>query len=180
MNRFSKRFDLPPAIGQVVVMAFKEERKSVTSLTSLKTVLIAKPNAKFPRTFYKFPGGMQLQGETLGQTVVRELEEETGVTMSSDQQNLFELCRVKKARHYPHSGEFDIVFFAAFGCNFSKLNDPLHGDVGDEGEESMLATFADIVAPGHSWPIATRPNERADMFPFHLALLETASQNVMS
>ena len=54
------------------------------------------------------------------------------------------------------------------------MNDPLHGDVGDEDEEGMLATFADIAASGHAWPIATLPGKVASMFPFHLELLYQA------
>ena len=78
MDRFGNKYDLPPAIGQVVTMAFQENRTAVQSINGLDTVLIIKPNAKFPVSYYKFPGGMLRKGETLAQAALRELEEETG------------------------------------------------------------------------------------------------------
>jgi len=174
MNRFTNTHSLPPAIGQVVVMAFEMNRREVQTLSGLDTVLIIKPNAKFPISYYKFPGGMLREDETFAQAALRELEEETGVIPSQKPENLVELCRTAKRRHPPHSGMFDIAFFAAFGCDFQTMHDPLHGDVGDEAEESMKACFSDVEKIGHMWPIATQPSKQGELFEFHRKLLEKA------
>lgn len=174
MHRFNDRQDLPPAIGQVVVMAFETEKSAVETLDVLDTVLIIKPKAKFDTAYYKFPGGMLLEGETFEQAALRELHEETGVKTSSNPSNLVELCRTPKRRHSPHSGMFDIAFFAAFGCDFSTLHDPLFGDAGDEAEESMRVRFADVAQIGYKWQIATCPSQTAELFSFHRELLDRA------
>lgn len=174
MSPFVNRADRPPAIGQVVVMAFEQDRKGLIALEGLDTVLIIKPNTKWPTSFYKFPGGMLRENETFTHAAVRELKEETGVIPSKDPGNLVELCRVSKQRHSPHSGEFDIVFFAAFGCDFTFVNDPLYGEVGDEAEEALVANFSDVARPGYVWPIATQSPKTAGLFGFHRELLEKA------
>lgn len=175
MHRLENKHDPPPALGQVVVMAFAEDRKHITTLDELDTILIIKPNQETP--YFKFPGGMMYrEGETFEAAAVRELREETGVIASPCRRNLFELCRVPKLRHRPHTSQFDVAFFAAFGCDFSRLKDPLFRDVGDEKEESMRTRFADVHRPGQTWPIPTQLSRQARMFPFHLELLGKAAQ----
>jgi ADP-ribose pyrophosphatase YjhB (NUDIX family) len=174
MSRFVNNHDLPPAIGQVVVMAFEQDRWDVKTLDVLDTVLIIKPDAGFQTPFYKFPGGMLRENETFACAALRELREETGVIPSQDTNNLVELCRTPKRRHSPHSGMFDIAFFAAFGCDFATLHDPLFGDVGDEAEESLRASFSDVAEIGHKWPIATSPSESGELFHPHRQLLAQA------
>ena len=46
MNRLHNKPAYP--LGQVVVMAFAEERSAITSFQNLLTVLIIKPQANFP------------------------------------------------------------------------------------------------------------------------------------
>jgi len=173
MNHYVDCMNRPPAIGQVVVMAFAEELNVITSLDNLQTVLIIQPHAHFSTAYYKFPGGMLRDGETFEQAAVRELAEETGVVASTDSSQLVRLFTDKKAQHAPHVGIFDVALFAAFGCSFKDRTLVELGESGDEGEESALAYFGSITKPEFALPIASQPGRVATMFPYHLQLLET-------
>lgn len=166
------------ARGQVIVMAFEVEWSPDISWNTLTTILIIKPFASWQVPYYKFPGGMLHEGEDFRQAAPRELLEETGVVASSKPKNLIELSRFKKKRHPPHSGEFDVVFYAAYGSDFSGLKDPLLGKVGDEGEESLKVRFSDIAKPKHRWSIQTKPSTTASMFRHHHKLLKIADRNL--
>ena len=170
----------PPALGQVVVMAFQESRDFIVSkkisLDMLETVLIIKPHANWDVPFYKFPGGMLREGETLPQAALRELHEETGVFPSESPQDLVEFCRVTKGQHPPHSGVFDLALFAAFNCDFrSRYRSDLK-ESGDEGEENILARFGDLTKLGKKWPVEALPEVSANFFGFHIELLNIAGQ----
>lgn len=169
LNRFEDR---PPALGQVVIMPFQEKPGEFSSLGELQTVLIIKPNAGWSTPYFKFCGGMLREGESFEAAALRELEEETGVI--GDTKCLHELCRIKKRQHSPNDGMFDVVFYVAFGCDFTHLKDPLFREVGDEAEEAMQAAFGDITTPNFSWEIPTKPGEYATMFAQHFVLAEEA------
>jgi ADP-ribose pyrophosphatase YjhB (NUDIX family) len=170
--------DTTPAIGQVVVMAFEAEWQPNILWVPLDTILIIKPTSYGKKPFYKFPGGMLRAGETHCQAALRELVEETGVVASSNPKNLVELVRTKKRRHQPHSGEFDVLFYAAYSSDFSGLKNPLLGQFGDEYEESLKVRFSDITKPKHRWAIKTKSNVTASMFSPHLNLLRTAGAKI--
>jgi len=162
-----KRYQRPPALGQAVVMAFQEERKEAFILNNLETILVITLGGRFPEVFYRFPGGMQEEGETLEQTALRELAEETGVRTSDNPDNLVELFRTTKDQHPPHVGTFPVRFYAAYGCDFSTLKDPAYGERGDDHEEPLLVRFGDVMNFGYQWPITTQPAKDASLFPPH-------------
>ncbi|MCA9367436.1 NUDIX hydrolase [Candidatus Kaiserbacteria bacterium] len=168
LNRFNDR---PPALGQVVVIPFREKPGEFSSLSALQTTLIIKPDG-WDVAYYKFCGGMLREGESFETAALRELNEETGI--KGDKELLSELCRIKKRQHSPHTGRFDVVVYLAFGCDFTRLKDPLYREVGDEGEEALLASFADIVTPDYRWKIPTRSSQTASLFAQHFGFAEDA------
>ena len=181
MSRFDTRNPEPPAIGQVAIIPFKEEFDTFTSLKALDnftTCLIIKPNAKWDTSYFKFCGGMLVAGEQLDFRVAaqRELRQETGITCPIGR--FHKILRTQKLQFAPYTGEFDVVLYVAFGCDFSKRLDPLYQEAGDEGEESALVRFGDIMEPQKSWPIPTKPQDEAEMFGLHLKWLRQVEHNL--
>lgn len=166
--------DKPPAVGQVAIIPFQEERPKFSSLSELadfQTALIIKPNALWNTAYFKFCGGMLIdESETFAQAAVRELKQETGIECEDEQ--LCELYTTQKRRHKPHDGYFPIKIFAAFGCSFTNMHNPTQNQFGDEGEEVILARFGDVLTRGFAWTVPTDSSRLAELFPLHLSWLD--------
>ena len=177
MQRFAGR---PPAIGQVVVMPFQEARpypfSSLQELERNDTVLIIKSNAKWGTPYFKFCGGMLEEGQTFEQAVITELRDETGVI--GDPAQLLQLDSVAKPQHPPHNGHFEVRFYAAFGCNFKQIIDPLYRETGDEGEEPMVVPLSEVLVSGYQWAIPTKPSVSASLFGPHIQTLQRIEEKL--
>jgi len=185
MNRFDTS-DLysnvhPTAVGQVGIIPFQESLNGFSTLEDLKdleTVRIIKPYAGWKTPFFKFCGGMVLPEEKSDFTIAaqRELQQETGVTCPIG--GFREILRTQKRQFAPHVGEFEVVLYLAFGCDFTDMKNPLYREVGDEDEESAKVRFGEIMEPGKTWPIPTKPQQQAEMFGLHLEWLHRVQQTM--
>ena len=161
-----------PALGEVRVLTFEatiDDVRRGLSLDDQEIVAVIKPQLDPP--FWKCPGGMLRQGETFEEAVVYELEEETGAKADIDQLHL--LYEEEKERRRPHSGTFPVKLFAAFGCDYDSLLDPLSFEEGDEGELVSLIRLGDINEE-NTWPIPNIPSSSERFYGPHLRLLSRA------
>lgn len=155
-----KKYNILPtlqasATGQALVIPLSVTRSSVRDTLKwdeLETVAVIKP--KYRRVFVQFAGGMREQGDSLEETAVRELEEETNI--SADIHNLVPLHKTEKKR-IDGTGMFPVVLFVALGCDLSTAFDPERGQYGNDRELTIRLRLGSIVqgarwsVPGNFW-----------------------------
>lgn len=175
-NHASLPKDDKPAEGQVLVIPFEVDLYEFTnrhkpSLDDLTTVVIIKPHWDTP--YFKFIGGMLKSPGAFEQAAYDEPREEAGVIINPKQ--LWEAFETTKRLHPPHQGTFPLRLYLAFGCDFRSVFETHWGETGDEGEVAMRVRFGDINQE-NTWPIPTKPEERAGFFPPYLDLLDAAKR----
>ena len=103
-----------------------------------------RPDDKHKGGFWEFPGGKVEEGETKEQAMIRELEEEIGITVT--EQFLFEHLEYD----YPEKSlKFDFMAVTAFD------NQPF-GKEGQQGEWVMISELPNYVFPEANVPILER------------------------
>ncbi|EMR37071.1 TPA: 8-oxo-dGTP diphosphatase MutT [Vibrio harveyi] len=103
-----------------------------------------RPDDKHKGGFWEFPGGKVEQGESFEQAMIRELEEEIGITVT--EQSLFEHLEYD----YPEKSlKFDFMTVSQFD------NQP-YGREGQEGRWVDVAALLDYTFPEANVPILER------------------------
>ncbi|EMB9229357.1 8-oxo-dGTP diphosphatase MutT [Vibrio harveyi] len=103
-----------------------------------------RPDDKHKGGFWEFPGGKVEQGESVEQAMIRELEEEIGITVT--EQSLFEHLEYD----YPEKSlKFDFITVSQFD------NQP-YGREGQEGRWVDVAALLDYTFPEANVPILER------------------------
>ncbi|AIV04519.1 MULTISPECIES: 8-oxo-dGTP diphosphatase MutT [Vibrio] len=103
-----------------------------------------RPDDKHKGGFWEFPGGKVEQGESVEQAMIRELEEEIGITVT--EQSLFEHLEYD----YPEKSlKFDFMTVSQFD------NQP-YGREGQEGRWVDVAALLDYTFPEANVPILER------------------------
>lgn len=103
-----------------------------------------RPDDKHKGGFWEFPGGKVEPGETIEQAMVRELEEEIGITTT--EQTLFEHLEFD----YPDKSlKFDFITVTQFG------GQP-YGKEGQQGEWVNVEELANYAFPEANVPILER------------------------
>ncbi|EKO3862940.1 8-oxo-dGTP diphosphatase MutT [Vibrio harveyi] len=103
-----------------------------------------RPDDKHKGGFWEFPGGKVEQGESFEQAMIRELEEEIGITVT--EQSLFEHLEYD----YPEKSlKFDFMTVSQFD------NQP-YGREGQEGRWVDVAALLDYPFPEANVPILER------------------------
>ncbi|EKO3799201.1 8-oxo-dGTP diphosphatase MutT [Vibrio harveyi] len=103
-----------------------------------------RPDDKHKGGFWEFPGGKVEQGESVEQAMIRELEEEIGITVT--EQSLFEHLEYD----YPEKSlKFDFMTVSQFD------NQP-YGREGQEGRWVDVAALLDYPFPEANVPILER------------------------
>ncbi|HDM8127276.1 TPA: 8-oxo-dGTP diphosphatase MutT [Vibrio harveyi] len=103
-----------------------------------------RPDDKHKGGFWEFPGGKVEQGESVEQAMIRELEEEIGITVT--EQSLFEHLEYD----YPEKSlKFDFMTVSQFD------NQP-YGREGQEGCWVDVAALLDYTFPEANVPILER------------------------
>ncbi|MFH4747515.1 8-oxo-dGTP diphosphatase MutT [Vibrio harveyi] len=103
-----------------------------------------RPDDKHKGGFWEFPGGKVEQGESVEQAMIRELEEEVGITVT--EQSLFEHLEYD----YPEKSlKFDFMTVSQFD------NQP-YGREGQEGRWVDVAALLDYTFPEANVPILER------------------------
>lgn len=103
-----------------------------------------RPDDKHKGGFWEFPGGKVEQGETIEQAMIRELEEEIGITTT--EQHVFEHLEFD----YPEKSlKFDFICVTAF------KGQP-YGKEGQQGEWVDLAQLVNYTFPEANVPILER------------------------
>ncbi|KIP77788.1 MULTISPECIES: 8-oxo-dGTP diphosphatase MutT [Vibrio harveyi group] len=116
----------------VAAIIFNEDRSQI--------FITKRPDDKHKGGFWEFPGGKVEQNETVEQAMIRELEEEIGITVT--EQALFEHLEYD----YPDKSlKFDFM-------TVSQFNNQPYGREGQEGR------WVDIIAlPNYAFPEANVP-----------------------
>ncbi|PMO40069.1 7,8-dihydro-8-oxoguanine-triphosphatase [Vibrio sp. 10N.222.52.B12] len=116
----------------VAAIIFNEDRSQI--------FITKRPDDKHKGGFWEFPGGKVEQNETVEQAMIRELEEEIGITVT--EQALFEHLEYD----YPDKSlKFDFI-------TVSQFNNQPYGREGQEGR------WVDIIAlPNYAFPEANVP-----------------------
>ncbi|GBK98422.1 8-oxo-dGTP diphosphatase MutT [Vibrio harveyi] len=103
-----------------------------------------RPDDKHKGGFWEFPGGKVEQGESVEQAMIRELEEEIGITVT--EQSLFEHLEYD----YPEKSlKFDFM-------TVSKFDNQPYGREGQEGRWVDVAALLDYTFPEANVPILER------------------------
>ncbi|MDC5807649.1 8-oxo-dGTP diphosphatase MutT [Vibrio europaeus] len=103
-----------------------------------------RPDDKHKGGFWEFPGGKVEQGETIEQAMVRELEEEIGITTT--EQALFEHLEFD----YPDKSlKFDFMTVTQF-------EGQPYGKEGQQGEWTAIADLSNYAFPEANVPILER------------------------
>ncbi|AIW14953.1 8-oxo-dGTP diphosphatase MutT [Vibrio tubiashii] len=103
-----------------------------------------RPDDKHKGGFWEFPGGKVEQGETIEQAMVRELEEEVGITTT--EQALFEHLEFD----YPDKSlKFDFMTVTQF-------EGQPYGKEGQQGEWAAIADLSNYAFPEANVPILER------------------------
>ncbi|CAH1193691.1 8-oxo-dGTP diphosphatase MutT [Vibrio harveyi] len=103
-----------------------------------------RPDDKHKGGFWEFPGGKVERGESVEQAMIRELEEEIGITVT--EQSLFEHLEYD----YPEKSlKFDFMTVSQFD------NQP-YGREGQEGRWVDVAALLDYTFPEANVPILER------------------------
>ncbi|MGD1393805.1 8-oxo-dGTP diphosphatase MutT [Vibrio harveyi] len=103
-----------------------------------------RPDDKHKGGFWEFPGGKVEQGESVEQAMIRELEEEIGITVT--EQSLFEHLEYDYSEK---SLKFDFMTVSQFD------NQP-YGREGQEGRWVDVAALLDYTFPEANVPILER------------------------
>ncbi|KOO14659.1 7,8-dihydro-8-oxoguanine-triphosphatase [Vibrio xuii] len=103
-----------------------------------------RPDDKHKGGFWEFPGGKVELGETIEQAMVRELEEEIGITTTKQQ--LFEHLEFD---YSDKSLKFDFILVTQF-------EGQPYGKEGQQGEWVAVANLADYGFPEANVPILER------------------------
>ncbi|CAH1559923.1 MULTISPECIES: 8-oxo-dGTP diphosphatase MutT [Gammaproteobacteria] len=116
----------------VAAIIFNQDRSQI--------FITKRPDDKHKGGFWEFPGGKVEQNETVEQAMIRELEEEIGITVT--EQALFEHLEYD----YPDKSlKFDFM-------TVSQFNNQPYGREGQEGR------WVDIIAlPNYAFPEANVP-----------------------
>ncbi|WP_104024328.1 8-oxo-dGTP diphosphatase MutT [Vibrio hyugaensis] len=116
----------------VAAIIFNQDRSQI--------FITKRPDDKHKGGFWEFPGGKVEQNETVEQAMIRELEEEIGITVT--EQALFEHLEYD----YPDKSlKFDFI-------TVSQFNNQPYGREGQEGR------WVDIIAlPNYAFPEANVP-----------------------
>ncbi|MCX2788545.1 8-oxo-dGTP diphosphatase MutT [Vibrio sp. Sgm 5] len=116
----------------VAAIIFNQDRSQI--------FITKRPDDKHKGGFWEFPGGKVEQNETVEQAMIRELEEEVGITVT--EQALFEHLEYD----YPDKSlKFDFM-------TVSQFNNQPYGREGQEGR------WVDIIAlPNYAFPEANVP-----------------------
>ncbi|WP_050937083.1 8-oxo-dGTP diphosphatase MutT [Vibrio harveyi] len=103
-----------------------------------------RPDDKHKGGFWEFPGGKVEQGESVEQAMIRELEEEIGITVT--EQSLFEHLEYD----YPEKSlKFDFM-------TVSQFDNQAYGREGQEGRWVDVAALLDYTFPEANVPILER------------------------
>ncbi|WP_117235873.1 8-oxo-dGTP diphosphatase MutT [Vibrio maerlii] len=103
-----------------------------------------RPDDKHKGGFWEFPGGKVEEGETKEQAMIRELEEEVGITVTA--QHLFEHLE----HDYPEKSlKFDFIQVNAF-------DGEAHGKEGQQGEWVSISELPNYTFPEANVPILER------------------------
>ncbi len=103
-----------------------------------------RPDDKHKGGFWEFPGGKVEQGESVEQAMIRELEEEIGITVT--EQSLFEHLEYD----YPEKSlKFDFMTVTQF-------NNQPYGREGQEGRWVDITALPDYPFPEANVPILER------------------------